>query len=76
MIEEKEILELIPIRQSGWSDEMMCLWMARAVERKVCEIITKEESKARDLWQNCLPHRNEYNQGRYFAFADAASNFK
>ena len=76
MIEEKEMLELIPMRQSGWSDNDMCLWMARAVERKICEIITKEENKARTLWQNCLPHRNEYNQGRYFALADAAANFK
>ena len=76
MIEEKEIIELIPTRQNGWTDEMMCIWMARAVERKVCEIITKEENKARDSWQNCLPHMSRYAEGRYFALADAAAKFK
>ena len=30
---DEEIKDLMPIRQDGWNDETMLLWMARAVER-------------------------------------------
>ena len=37
MLSDQEVLDAVPIRQNSWSDNDMCIWMGRFIERLVLE---------------------------------------
>jgi hypothetical protein len=37
MLTNEEMKNAVPVRQEGWSDEDMCLWMGRFVERELAK---------------------------------------
>lgn len=46
MLTNEEMNNAVPVRQEGWSDKDMCIWMGRFVER---EIIKRNEAIVRTL---------------------------
>jgi hypothetical protein len=45
MLSDQQIKDAIPNRQSCWTDEYMCFWMGRFIEREVLKQVEQEIDK-------------------------------
>ena len=51
---EEEMLEAVPVKQDGWSDKDMCMWMGRFVERELIKKNAEIIQTLADISNMCI----------------------